>query len=255
MAIDKDFEELNVRRAEMLLLRHVVAREHFVGELYDRSGHRLGGMTLERLNGELLDLDEVTIGRLFMIPDGATSWALCTGEKPDAPAGLDIRSTCPFFAEDEQNSVVVFRDETDTGMLMEDLYVRRMMLAESAPKRMGTVAFGLMAVTAYRLGFGRIGLFAAGCGPLLTTDGYGFIGYHVWPKFGFDAPVEAVELNRDPVEGLAACHSVQDILALAPAWWASHGTARMMEFDLTAGSRSWSILLHYLYDTLVERQP
>jgi hypothetical protein len=252
---DTHFNDENLKQAEAILLGHEIAREYFQGELYDRDNNRLVGMTLERQDGDVLELDEITTGRLFMIPDGSIVWALEVGENHDAPAGLDVQSTSPFLAEDEQNSVIAFRDETGPAMWVEALHVRRLMLANDAPERLGTVAFGLMAVTAYRLGFGHISLFAAGHGPLEPEDPDAFVGYDVWPKFGFDAPVAPAELNRSPAPGIAASRSVQDVIAVDPHWWTEHGTGRTMHFDLAAGSRSWSILLNYLYEALMENQP
>lgn len=140
-------------------------------------------------------------------------------------------------------------------MWVNALYIRRFMLAPEAPERLATVSFGLMAIAAYRLGFGRIRLFAAGAGPLNPYDPDHFIGYDVWPKFGFDAPVSPVELNRFPMRELINAGTVQNVIAGAPRWWTAHGTGRTMDFDLTAGSRSWSILLNYLYEALLEDSP
>ncbi|MBV6325412.1 hypothetical protein [Duganella violaceipulchra] len=252
---DQQFDDQNLMRAEAILLAHEVARDYFQGELYDRHNNRLQGMTLERQAGDVLDLDEVTVGRLFMIPDGSIVWALKVGENADAPAGLDIQSSNPFLAEDETNSVIAFRDEIGPAMWLDALYIRRLMLTHNAPERLATVSFGLMAITAYRLGFQHISLFAAGMGPLEPNDPDSFIGYDVWPKFGFDAPVIPAELNRFPIRELDSAHTVQEVIAAAPGWWAAHGTGRRMQFDLTAGSRSWNVLLNYLYEALQEQQP
>jgi len=252
---DQQFDAQNLARAEAILLAHEVAREYFQGELYDRQNNRLQGMTIERQAGDQLDLDETTVGRLFMIPDGSMVWALKVGENADARAGLDVQSTNPFLAEDETNSVIAFRDEAGPAMWLDALYIRRLMLAHNAPERMATVSFGLMAITAYRLGFQRISLFAAGRGPLEPNDPDTYIGYDVWPKFGFDAPVIPAELNRFPMPQLDSACTVQDVIAAAPEWWSMHGTGRRMQFDLTAGSRSWSVLLNYLYEALQEQQP
>lgn len=248
----QEFDDENVAPAEIILLAHEIAREYFQGELYDRNNRRLRGMTLDQRDGSLLELDEQTVGRLFMIPDGSVVWALEVGENEEAPAGLDVQSTNPFLAEDEQNSVIVYRNETGPAMWVNALYIRRLVLAQDAPERLGTVAFGLMAVNAYRLGFGHINLFAAGHGPLPQEDPDVYVGYDVWPKLGFDASVTTVELNRYPLPEQANVRTVQDVIAVAPQWWTAHGTGRTMGFDLTPGSRSWSILLNYLYEALVE---
>jgi hypothetical protein len=124
------------------------------------------------------------------------------------------------------------------------------MLAGDTPERLATVAFGLMAISAYRLGFNHISLFAAGNGPIDPDDPDGFVGFAVWPKFGFDAPLDPAELNMAPSEAVRACRTVQEVIAVAPEWWDVHGRGREMHFDLSADSRSWTILLNYLYQSL-----
>lgn len=53
-----------------------------------------------------------------------------------------------------------------------------------------------------------------------------------------------------PSEALRACRTVQEVIAVDPDWWNVHGRGRNMRFDLSADSRSWAILLHYLYQSL-----
>lgn len=227
-----------------------VAMLYFQGELYDRQGLRLEGISIEQPGGTTLDLDEAATGRLFMIPDGSTVWALEVGEHDGAPAGLDILSNNPFMAEDENASVIAYHDEGSAFLRVDALYIRRLMLAADAPERLATVSFGLMAITAYRLGFERIVLFAAGTGPIDQNDADGFVGFVVWPKFGFDAALHPAELNAAPSTALRECETVQDVIATDPDWWPVHGKGREMRFDLSANSRSWRILLNYLYEVL-----
>ena len=49
---------------------------------------------------------------------------------------------------------------------------------------------------------------------------------------------------------LRACRTVQEVIEVAPDWWYVHGRGRDMRFDLSADSRSWAILLSYLYQSL-----
>lgn len=244
------FDRDNLRLAETLLTGQEIARDYFQGDLYQRDGARLGGITIDQPDGATLDLDEAETGRLFMIPDGSSVWALAVREDGGAPAGLDVMSNNPFMAEDENTSVIAYRDAEGTSLRVDALYIRRLMLAADAPERLATVSFGLMAISAYRLGFDHIMLFAAGSGPIDPDDPEGFVGFAVWPKFGFDAALQPAELNAAPSEALRACETVQDVIAIDPDWWAEHGRGRDMRFDLTAGSRSWTILLNYLYDAL-----
>jgi hypothetical protein len=245
------FDRDNLGPAETLLTEQEIARDYFQGELYQRDGvSRLGGITIDQPGGATLDLDESETGRLFMIPDGSIVWALTIREQGEAPAGLDVMSNNPFMAEDENTSVIAFRDDEGTSLRVDALYIRRLILADDAPERLATVAFGLMAISAYRLGFDHISLFAAGNGPIDPEDPEGFVGFAVWPKFGFDVPLEPAELNMAPFEALRACRTVQDVIAVDPDWWNVHGRGRDMRFDLSADSRSWAILLNYLYQSL-----
>lgn len=243
------FDRDNLSHAEVLLTAHEIARDFFQGELYQRDGTRLGGITIKQPGGAILELDEAETGKLFMIPDGSTVWALAVRDQGEAPAGLDVKSNNPFMDEDENTSVIAYKDEEGTSLRVDALHIRRLMLVEDAPTRLATVSFGLMAISAYRLGFNRITLFAAGNGPIDPDDPDGFVGFSVWPKFGFDALLHPAELN-EATEAVRACASVQDIIEAEPEWWAEHGRGRDMQFDLTADSRSWRILLNYLYEVL-----
>jgi hypothetical protein len=69
-------------------------------------------------------------------------------------------------------------------------------------------------------------------------------GYFVWPKLGFDAPLGHGETDVPP--DLAACVTVQDVIAIGEAWWRENSSQRLMEFDLGAGSRCWEKLLDNL---------
>lgn len=245
------FDLDNLSQAEALLMAQDVALSYFQGELYDRQGFRLQGITIDRPDGATIDLDEGGTGRLFMIPDGSIVWALEVREHGEAPAGLEVLSNNPFMAEDENTSVIAYRDEEGTSLRVDALYIRRLMLAADAPERLATVSFGLMAISAYWLGFDHIMLFAAGNGPIDPDDPEGFVGFAVWPKFGFDARLDPAELNAAPSEALRDCVTVQDVIATDHDWWAQYGRGRDMRFDLTADSRSWTILLNYLYQVFL----
>lgn len=176
MTPDPQFDSQNLARAEAILLDDEIGKRYFQGELYGRDGNRLIDMTLERQGGSVLELDEKTIGRLFMIPDGSIVWTRVVPETADAPAGIAVQSSNLFFAEDEQGSVITFHDKINLVMRVEALHVQRFLLASTAPEHLGTVAFGLMAINAYRLGFEYISLFAAGRGPLKQGEIDVFVG-------------------------------------------------------------------------------
>ena len=128
------------------------------------------------------------------------------------------------------------------------------MLDADAPARLCTIAFGLMVCTAFRRGFKQVTLFAGGNGPPPDDIEDGdLIGYMVWPKFGFDAQLLPADLNGEP--RLRHCHSVLDVIRVDSNWWEQKGRGREMAFDLTSHSRSWDVLLNYLYTAIAEELP
>ncbi|NHZ38714.1 hypothetical protein [Massilia aquatica] len=253
MIIEPRFDEYNIRKIETLLLAHPIARDYFQGELYDRRGQRLDGFTLERHDGEQLELTEQQSAHLFMIPDGSTAWALRVNEHGNAPPGMNVQFINPFIKGGGQNSVIAFRSEPTPGVGSDALHIGSMMLSPDTPPRFCTVAFALMAIAAYRLGFSHIQLYGAGYGPLQPGDPDALIGYWVWPKLGFDAPVHVAEMTRHPDTAMHGLSTVQEVLACCPAWWKTYGSARPMQFHLRANSPSWSILLNYIWKTLAAR--
>ncbi len=255
MITDHRCAEQDIRKIESLLLGHQITRNYFRGELYDWLGNRFDGVLLEPKTGEPVKLDAKTSAHLFMIPDKSTVKALNVNEHGNAPAGMNIHFVNPFIPEDVQNSVIVFRLEKTPGVWCDALHIGTMILRPEAPARLCTVAFGLMAVTAYRLGFDHIQLYAAGRGPLCPADHEAMIGYSVWPKFGFDAPMDAAEMSMHPIVSMHGLRTVQEVLARTPKWWNDCGSGRTMAFDLNPTSQSWAILINYLWTTLADCQP
>jgi hypothetical protein len=247
MIFEPRFDEHNVRKIEAILLDHTIARNYFQGELYDRRGRRSDGFTLELHDGRILELNEKQSARLFMIPDGSAAWALQVNEHGNAPPGMNIQFNNAFVMDGEQNSVIAFRAEQPSGTWSDALHIGRMMLSPETPRGFCTVAFGLMVVTAYRLGFSHIQLYGAGHGPLHRDDPDALVGYWVWPKLGFDAPVDAAEMTRHPDGSMHGLRTVQEVLSRSSEWWEAYGSARPMRFDLRSNSPSWSILLNYIY--------
>ncbi|NHZ80452.1 hypothetical protein F2P44_14385 [Massilia sp. CCM 8695] len=252
MTIDLRCDEHDIRKIESLLLDHDIARSYFRGELHDWLGNSFDGVWLELKGRKPVRLNTETSAHLFMIPDRSTVRVLKVNEDGNAPAGTKIHFVNSFVPDGEQNSVVVFSLEKTPGVWCAALHIGRMMLRPDAPARLCTVAFGMMAVTAYRLGFDHIQLYAAGRGPLHQNDPDAYIGYRVWPKFGFDAPVNAAEMSRHPVVSMHGLRTVQEVVACTPAWWDACGSGRPMQFDVSPTSRSWSTLINVLWTTLAD---
>lgn len=210
------------------------------------------GVNLVGFGDGTLQLSAMEVGRLFMAPDDSLVVVKRLQEQSDGtPAGIHVFSDNDFVQEGELVDIVAYQDDDGTGIRVDALRLSKVLLAPEAPARLCTVAFGLMACTAYRLGFREITLYAAGNGSSgRVSNDDATVGYFVWPKFGFDAPLDPVDLNSAP--HLAQCSSVQDVVAADAAWWNARGRGREMTFDLTPSSRSWNVLLHYLYDVFAE---
>jgi hypothetical protein len=153
-------------------------------------------------------------------------------EEGGAPALFldDVRADEAVLADAEPDQV-----ERARAVHVDHFYLRR-----QAPEWLGTVAFALCAMVAHRLGYSHISLIAGGG----RDHDPRMIGYFFWPKLGFDAPLDAGETDGYPQ--LAACRTVQHVLAADEAWWREHGAQRWMEFDLAADSPGWGKLLDYL---------
>jgi hypothetical protein len=249
-----DFYQRVILPLERRLLSHALGGL-FSGILYDIDGEPVTGLKLPDMGENGLYLNSVDMGRLFMAPDDSVVSVLRLREQDDGtPAGVNVLSSNPFVQEGDDVAIVAYTDVDGNGVRLDAINLRRLMLAAHAPARFCTVAFGLLASTAYRFGFAEITLFAGGRGlgqvPLDEDD---LVGYQVWPKFGFDAPLVPADLNRD--NRFARCRSVQDVVAVDAEWWAANGRGIEMRFDLAPGSRSWNVLLNYLHSVFAQELP
>jgi hypothetical protein len=203
MADRADFYTTDVLPMEQLLLGHEVA-DFFRGHLYlyvegQPEGIPLLELDLPDLGEGPLTLSPVDVGRLFFAPDESLIDVGKVSEGDDgSPAGFTVVSDSPLVQQGHPIEVIAYRKIHGPALLLKDLHLRTVLLAPDAPKRLATVAFGLMATTAYRLGFAEITLFAAGRGPMRRDEPDKLVGYAVWPKFGFDAELELIDLQTAP---------------------------------------------------------
>lgn len=253
MPLNTLFDARNLSRFEALLLAHPVAQACSQGRLYVSESQRLIALTLTRDLDTPLCLDSVTLGRLCMIPDGSLVTATRIAERESIPPGIGILARHAHSADSARNKVVVYCSEEGTALWIDDWRVPGTAVIQPAPSCFMSVAFGFMAITAYRLGLTRIGVICSGRGPFQNGDGGASTDYAVWPRLGFDAAVPAAEIDRYPDRALSRAPTIQELRRAAPGWWEDHGIGRSMSFDLAAGSRSWSILLNYLYAASQER--
>lgn len=257
-----EFFDRTLRAPYEALCRTPQAADYLTGTF------RYDGVELEE--GDSFDLFGVTMtsqeaAQLLMVFNGARVHEQDQYDygDDDAPPGTYFTTVHPELVHEGHKNRVGIYDEQGAGeaLFLDDVlaadpaldelgaegaeplravHVDHFFLRHQAPEWLGTIAFALCAMIAHRLGFSRISLIAGG--------GRGhdprMIGYFFWPKLGFDAPLEPDEADGNPA--LAACRTVQDVMAIDEGWWRENGWQRWMEFDLAADSRSWRKLLDYL---------
>lgn len=245
-------ERMAFYQAELVEL-HAALEEHpITRELLDGDGIAANGTNLTPEDTIRLDLfdqqvDIVTrdFAQLFSVFSHSrvniqrdNRWG-----KDDAPPGLYVTVINPNVIEaGHKNKSGLFKEAGgDTGLAITALFVDRFMLRrDGRPQLLGTIAFCLCALQAYVLGLQKIELLAAG--------GAGFrkqyVGYWVWPKLGFDARLEPGEFDQT-APPLANCATVLEAMAASPDAWKTHGSQRLMAFDLAPNSTSWLTLLEY----------
>ena len=241
------FLDQQVVPLEKFLLSHPLG-SLFTGVLYTPDDALLTSVKLDGFADETITLTPTDVGRLFLAPDESIISFSRLPEQPNGnPAGFNVISDNGFVLDGEPVVVIAYKDSHGPGMRLDSIHLARIMLSPDAPARLCSVAIGLMACTAYRYGFKRLTLFAGGSGPLPGQPEAGdLIGYFIWPKFGFDAPLIAADLNMWPQ--LQGCSSVLDVIARDNALWEQHGRGREMSFDLAPRSRSWRVLINYLFN-------
>lgn len=224
----------------------------FTGVLYDMRDEPIAGLYLPDFGENGLHLTSIQVGRLFMAPDESNVDIAELAEKEDGtPAGVHAQSTTDFAQPETVIDVCAYKDLIGAGVRIDALYLKSIMLKADAPERLCTVAFALQACTAFQLGFAEVTLYAAGKAQgNAEPEEDDLVGYQVWPKFGFDAPVQPVEFPGE--HRFVHCRWVQEVMEIDPAWWEANGGAREMRFDLAPNSRSWRVLVNYLHNAFFE---
>jgi hypothetical protein len=147
------------------------------------------------------------------------------------------RNRVGIYKVDAQGEVAAYE-----GVFIDHVFYKEV----DAPAQLGTVSFSFLALAAYDVGFAEIALLAGG-GAGSNAQLWGIrnmVGYKVWPKFGFDAPLEAGETAH--IEALAYCTTVSEVRRIDLTWWEGvGGNGRVMKFDLAPESASWQTLLEY----------
>lgn len=224
------------------LLAHAVVQTYLTGSRIRYDGEGL--VASNRFELPLGELSTLEFAHLFSVFDGSRVHQQAQKDfgPDDAPPGLYFTViNNKVIQGPHKNRLGLFAEEIGTtDLFIDGLHIDHYFLNEhQTPRNLGTFAFTLCAITAHLAGLGHVSLVAAG--------GQGFnkrhVGFKVWPKLGFDADLLAGETAGAPY--LEDCQTVQSVLALDPAWWDTHGSQRLMTFDLSASSTSWEKLIIY----------
>ena len=237
-----DFYRTDLESLHLQLLANPIVRTYLTG-----TGIRLDSAELNPDDYYELPIGTFSIvefAHLLSVFDGSrVHQQLERSFSPDeAPPGLYFTIVNPRLIQHPgKNRLGLYAAPNGgTDLFIDGLHVDQYFLNERhTPATLGTLAFALCAITAHQAGLSQVSLVAAG--------GRGFnqhhVGYKVWPKLGFNAPLWPGEVAQAP--HLIHCQSVQDVLAVDATWWEDHGSQRLMTFDLRASSTSWQKLLPY----------
>lgn len=234
-----------LRHWQTKLLNHSVAQSYLTGANVSFNGNPISPYDVFIAGN--LELDSRDFVLLFSIFNGSDfhfqSINNVTAEQ--APVGTYVVvDNSALILPGYQNRTGVYPSKSSRSLHLDALHIDHFILTNTnRPQKMATVAFALCAITAFQAGFSEITLLAAG-GPGFDPM---WEGSKVWPKFGFDAPLEELEKR---LRQFKKCKTVQDLIEVDEAWWLHHGVGRLMSFRLSPGSRSWKILLRYLQSRL-----
>ena len=226
-----------LRAAHAELLTNELVQTHLCGTQFSLDRKSATGLTVALPFG---DLEPSEFAHLFAVYEGSRVHA--QRERPKwAPEGMYFTVVNGKVLQYKNKiGLVELEEEEGTALYVpHQLFIDQFFLAGDAPELLGTASFALCAITAHLCRLKFIELIAGG--------GVGFneklIGYRVWPKMGFDAPLEDGEAAH--VQG---AQSVLDVVSADPMWWEENGSQRVMTFDLAPDSRSWEKLLSYLHE-------
>lgn len=210
-----------------------------------REGKLPGGVEVV-LHSKVGKLDQLT-KRLFGRKLTARDFVALSG----APAGtrhvaadavdgaLVLRVDHPYFQFYERT----FELTDEFGSRRPTLIAKHDELFRSAvaPPHSGARALARMVAAYKNYGIKRIEAEAARGGD------YNMVGYYVWPRLGFDAPLEAYDMASAP-RALRKASSLHALFRLPGGrkYWRKHGWTIDASFDLTPGSRSMRRLEEYL---------
>lgn len=243
-----DYYQRHLAELHSQLILHRLARNYLSGTGIRFDGELLGSAHQFILpSGAMLSAQE--FAHLFSIFNESRvhQQAQKFLSRDDAPPGIYFTViNTKLIKKRHKNRSGLFEDVTGSANCSHGgLHIDHFFLNEGVSSvGLGTISFGLLAITAHRAGLRKISLIAAG-GPDHAPQ---YIGFKVWPRLGFNAGLFPGETQSAP--HLHQCQSVLEILAKDQSWWDEHGSQRLMTFDLDADSLSWRKLIKYLSEKL-----
>lgn len=232
----------NLATLHQQLLASPIVRAYFNGIAIRFDGTEL--LPQDKFDLQFGIFSTVEFAHLFSVFDGSRVHQQFAHEtKQDAPPGMYFTVINNHVLQSPyKNRFGIYTDRRgESDLFIDALHIDYYFLDEhKTPHTLGTIAFSLCAIMAHLARLSHVSLVAAG--------GLGFderyIGYKVWPRLGFDAPIEPYEVADFP--HLAHCGRVQEVLSIDTAWWEKRGSQRLMTFDLSPHSISWQKLLPYV---------
>ncbi|QDD65575.1 hypothetical protein EJD96_16120 [Herbaspirillum seropedicae] len=233
--------------------------KHHVSSFFSGDGLTLNGTQVQPIDIVPLrrnfTLDVQALSHLFLLlNDSSVVVVERTKTGVDgSPPGVYLESNHPFIEKGHVNCVGIYENDNH-GLFVDGVYIDHVFFdkkAGGAPDKLGTVGFFLLAYMAYETDLEEITLLAGGGAPKHAADWAipNMVGYKVWPKFGFNAPLEPDEVKNAP--HLSSCKTVWDVIRIDAAWWEdTDGNGRVMRFDLSPFSKSWRVLLSYIKHAL-----
>lgn len=172
---------------------------------------------------------------------GALDGAMLEVRKKKGTDELRVTISHPFVSEQER----WIRRDQQGGLL---IFNYRFYKAKDAPSGLSVDSLLRQIKGARALGVKRLETFGAGD---FTTaqQPNGEIGYWLWAKFGFDAPLsQAYQLLAAAEPTLVGVKTLNEVMdrPSGEAWWYRVGFALTMKFDLTPDSSSMMIFRNYI---------
>jgi hypothetical protein len=169
--------------------------------------------------------------------------ALLVGAIDDSTVEISEYANNTFLAQIKHKHILeqvrIFGKTTDNV-----LYIKNEVFQTQpdSPKKIGLISLAREIFQAEKFKFTYIRTFAAG------KKDEGNIGYYVWARFGFNAPLTQKEKAKLP-DSLKTANDLNELFKLGGKfWWWQNGTGRDMIFELDESKTSYQIWQTYLQE-------